>query len=102
MESKTYKCDFIGYSQNIQHDLQIFKLRFKWYIFENLTKFGFQKDDTYIVCTSPSTSVDNENKHPNEFELRRSKGLKKETSFGQDFLIYLVEGVRNEVKKEIN
>ena len=33
-------------------------------------------------------------------EVRRSKWIRKEKSFGSDFLVYLIEGTRDFIEKE--
>ena len=50
----------------------------------------------------PTTITPNENQeHGDVVEVRRSKRIRKEKSFGPDFFTYLVEGTRDSIENEI-
>lgn len=91
--SKTSRCVFIGYSQNNMTyrflDLdsnEMYNSRDDEF-FEILIKSDSENNTTRVYV--PST-FENEIEHPRKFKLRRSNMPKKETSFGPDFLIYLI------------
>ena len=67
-------------------------------IFDETRFSSIPKPNTLVATTM---TPNDDQGHGDTAEVRRSKWMKKEKSFGSDFFVYLIKGTRDSIKNEI-